>query len=152
MFVTASGHLNLNPKGGFLRNKQKNSNVKNCSIDIGHDTGVFYRHLVFRKMNIILDTPPTPPHITIIKDESFDEQQMFLWKFLKAKKINFEYGVEIETTKNKKYNRYWYLPVICPEADEIRNTLRLPKIHFHLTFGIQKFSSIEERNSSPVSF
>lgn len=150
MFVSASGVLNTNPKGGFLRNKIKGNNVKNCSIDITHGLGVFYRHLVFRKLNIILETPPTPPHITVMKDEILSDDQLVLWSYLKNRPIEFEYSVEIETTRNKKYNRYWYLPVKCKDAEEIRRVLKLKEISFHITFGIEKFDSPTDPNRSRI--
>lgn len=94
----------------------------------------YYRSLVPRYIN--LNPPRYAPHITIVRNEPLKD--VTNWAYYNDQEFEFTYSGSIEHN-----DTYWWLPVECNIAIEIRNSLKLAekphwKNGFHLTIGNTK--------------
>lgn len=101
---------------------------------VDNQIAAYYRSLVPRYIN--LKPPRYAPHITIVRNEPIND--ITKWGYLQNKEFEFKYSNIIEHN-----DTYWWLPIECSVALEIRNSLKLKekphwKNGFHMTIGNTK--------------
>lgn len=82
----------------------------------------------------ILQRPAWEEHITVIRNEEPSHKE--LWKKYDGQSVDFEIGLEPRTN-----GYYFWLPVCCPEAYNIREELGITtelRWDLHLSFGHRK--------------
>lgn len=130
--MKSEGRLRYNPKliGGtapsmYLR--------KWLVIDVEPDIGRYYRHLYqshHHNCRTLL-RPSWAEHISVVRGEILPSEE--LWQKYHGESIEFEYISEIYDD-----GLYFWLPVICDRALEIREELGLPRepeYSLHITVG-----------------
>jgi hypothetical protein len=95
---------------------------------------LYYRSLIPR--NVTLNVPRYAPHITIVRNEPLND--VANWGYYKDQEFEFSYSGNIEHN-----DTYWWLPVECKIAIEIRKSLKLNEWPpwengFHMTIGNTK--------------
>lgn len=105
--------------------------------DCDEEIGRYYRWLIksFRAATS-LQAPLNGPHITVVAGKYEDNIRREYWYRHANKKVEFEYGPELETN-----GVYYWLPVKSLFLSDIRLELGLfplPKYPFHLTVGNNK--------------
>lgn len=104
--------------------------VLDCPSDIVYYYNRVCNWLLFKGRKIT--TPLHGAHITIVAGKYADVDKE-LWGYRDGEEIEFSYGAIQGDGQN-----YFWLPVECNEACEIRQSLGLtpyPKFQFHLTVG-----------------
>lgn len=109
--------------------------VLDCPKDI-----VYYYNKVLNWMlwtNKQITTPLHGSHITVIagKYQKVDEK---LWGYRDGEEIEFRYGAIQDSGNENGSERYYWLPVVCEDARDIRLHYGLaptPKFQYHLTVG-----------------
>lgn len=130
-----TGKVVYDPKRGDMR-----SNTKNwCVIELDREITRYYRWWLQREQHIVLQQPAWDAHISIIRGERLNDEQMKIWKRHQGRRVDFVYehgDIQISKDKDAPGHFYW-IRVDCPVADEIRTELGLVaswKYH-HITIG-----------------
>jgi hypothetical protein len=103
-------------------------------LDTADEIGKYYRQLGFLDNRTLqLNPPRRTTHVTIIANKYEDRTSHPCWKKYEHKQIHFLYlpGVQDD-------GEYFWLQVICPHIEDIREELGLPRqipIPWHITIG-----------------
>jgi len=109
-------------------------------LDCDPEIGRYYRHLyrLHHRFCRKLDRPFWGPHITVCRNERPDEEYLHLWGQYESELVEFHYlsGVK-DNYGPERYRTFYWLDVLCPRLDEIREELGLgpPARSYHLTIG-----------------
>lgn len=102
---------------------------------IKSDTGVakYYRHLyhLYYHRCRVIQAPAWREHVTIVRDE--EPPNKTVWEKYHGQSVDFYVYPESRTN-----GEYFWLPVECPQANQIRLELGLPEnpmYNFHMSFG-----------------
>jgi hypothetical protein len=101
-------------------------------IECDPNLGKYYRHLFYLMTHRCykLQRPAWECHITVVRDEEPPNKK--LWEIYTAS-VNFQIIPKVETNGD-----YYWFPVICETALNIRESLwlpRQPKVPLHVSIG-----------------
>jgi len=113
-------------------------------LDCDPEIGRYYRHLYHHEHHRCrkLAKPFWGPHITVLRNEEPDDAYKHLWNRHAGEKIEFHYQGGIKDNYGpERYRSFFWLEVICPRLNEIRQELGLKDVSsiwkggYHLTVG-----------------
>ena len=103
-------------------------------VDCCPELAAFYRYLVHAySPSITLQVPLHSSHITVVAGKYEPTHDERAWKKYDGHSVVFQYSPEIGTD-----GTYFWLPIICPEFEQVRIELGLSPtipIPWHLTVG-----------------
>ncbi|AEO93378.1 gp116 [Bacillus phage G] len=102
-------------------------------VECPHDIIEYYRYWVTKNKNFKISYPLFGSHISIIRNEEPPDEFKHLWGKRNGMEVEFTYTPDFETNGN-----YWWLKVDCPQLDDIREELGLPRkpfFDYHLSIG-----------------
>ena len=131
---TATGTLRYSPK------RQETSQHWWLILDCDPELGQYYRYLYYQMHHQCrkLARPFWGPHITVVRNEEPDDDHKHLWDLHAGEPIEFQYSGGINDNYSEdRYRSFYWLEVVCPRMDEIREELGLsdPFRGYHLTIG-----------------
>ena len=109
--------------------------VIDCPKDIVYYYNKVVNWLLWTDKSIT--TPLHGSHITVVAGK-YTEVDETLWGYRDGDDIEFQYGALQNSGKENTVERYYWLPVKCDEARDIRLHYGLsptPKFQYHLTIG-----------------
>jgi len=110
--------------------------ILDCDPELGH----YYRHLYHLSHHRCrkLAKPFWGSHITILRNEEPEEDYKHLWDLHAGELVEFKYygGVQ-DNFSEERFRSFYWVNVICPRLDEVRNELALspPLRGYHLAIG-----------------
>ena len=138
---TSTGTLRYSPK------RQESSQHWWLILDCDPLLGQYYRHLYRQAHHQCrkLARPFWGPHITICRNEEPDDAHKHLWDAYEGEEIEFHYDGGVKDNYSaERYRSFYWINVVCPRFEEIRQELGLAPISeawtrtgadFHLTIG-----------------
>lgn len=134
MWIKGTGKLVYDPWRGGMKRRTKNWAV----VEVDREITRYYRWWVQKEKWIELKQPAWDAHISVVRGERLKDPS--LWKKYHGEIIEFEYkhGVRQsgDTTGWDRPDNFWFVDVISPRLNEIREELELKTgWKFHLTVG-----------------
>lgn len=142
MVIEIKGKINFFPPNETKKHNHQSEWKKHALIETECDLERYYAWYLENRFNLKLNKTLRGSHISFIADRYSDMEK---WDMTAKKyhdtEITFYY--EIEPRSNIEH---WWLRVHCPQAEDIREELGLPRepYHpFHLTLGYANNKNIE---------
>ena len=150
---TSIGRIQYDPPRPGMREKKRASGSSSrdgwCILKIDKEITRYYRWWIERHLWGLtavkpgwLCMPSWDAHISIVRGEK-PRQNHDAWRKYHGEKVEFQYAhYPRRTTQEDRKKRYakdgdfWFVDVVCPRIDEIRDELGLrSNFRYHLTVG-----------------
>lgn len=142
MVIETTGILNFSPPEKTRKHLSQKEWKRHALIETDCDLERYYAWFLEKRFNLKLNKTLRGTHISFIADRYSDTGK---WEEVSKKYHNtpITFYYEIEPRSNIEH---WWLRVHCPQAEDIREELGLPRepYHpFHLTLGFANEKNIE---------
>ena len=133
MVIKVRGILDFNPINWTKKHESQASWKKVAVIKTDCELDRYYAWFLVKRFNLTLNKNLRGSHVTFINDKVNFERFDQVAKMFQGKEIDFY--LELEPKSN---GEHWWLRVYCPDAENIRDIMGLPRDPYfglHFTLG-----------------